>query len=195
MFDDPCANALKYVAIADLIRSLYQDQNLTTDKLNQAIIDNVFAVTMKFESTELQGPHNDPATYLSKYRSWFHWLMIQSFGNNLGRKKHLQPMSYAFLDFSNSRGSRSESSVDEIMKSGLLHIHAVIALRPGAGQACRMPLMVAGSAHQLRRFGDVKVEQYQAERGSLENMIQYFMKGAERIGSRLRSDAYEVLPR
>ena len=183
------------IAIANLIRSLYQDQNLTTDELNQAIIDNVFAVTMKFESVELQGPRDDPETYLSKYRSWFHWLMIQSFGNNLGRKKHLQPLSYAFMDFPDSRGSQSECRVDELMKSGLLHVHAVIALRPGAGQACRLPLMVAGSAHQLRRFGDVKVEMFDPERGSIENMIQYFMKGAEAIGSRLRSDAYEVFPR
>lgn len=183
------------LAIADLIKSVYQDQNLTNDRLNQAIINNVFAVTMRFESVELHGSPQDAATYLSKYRSWFHRLMIQAFGNNLGRKKHLQPISYAFLDFPGSRGSQSEGRVDEIMKSGLLHIHAVIALRLGAGQACRMPLMVAGSAHQLRGFGDVKVEQYDPERGSLENMIAYFMKGADAIGSRLRSDAYEVLPR
>ena len=179
--------------IAGLIRSIYQDQDLTNDELEQAIIDNVFAVTMKFESVELQGSHQDPATYLGKYREWFHRLMIQSFGNNLGRKKHLQPLSYAFLDFPNSRGSQSEGRVDETMKSGLLHVHAVIALRP-SGQACRMPLMVAGSAHQLRKFGDVKAAQFNPERGSLENMIRYFMKGAEAIGSRLRSDAYEVLP-
>lgn len=182
-------------AIADLIRSLHQDENLSDEHLNQAIIDNVFAVTIKFESVDLEGSRQNPATYLTKYRAWFHRLMIQSFGNNLGRKKHLQPLSYAFLDFPNSRGWQSDDRVDEIMKSGLLHVHAVIALRPGAGQACRMPLMVAGSAHQLRRFGDVKVEQFDPDRGSLENMIKYFMKGAEAIGSQLRSDAYEVLPR
>ena len=45
------------------------------------------------------------------------------------------------------------------------------------------------------RIGDVRVEQFDPERGSLENMIEYFMKGAEAIGMRLRSDAYEVLPR
>ncbi len=181
------------IAIADLLRSVYQDQSLTNDELNQAIIDNVFAVTMKFESAELHGRRDDLETYLSKYRSWFQRLMIQSFGNNLGRKKHQQPISYAFLDFPGSRGSQSECRVDELMKSELLHVHAVIALRPGPGQACRTPLVAAGSAH--RRFGDVKVEQFDPARGSLENMIQYFMKGAEVIGSRLRSDAYELLPR
>jgi hypothetical protein len=182
-------------AIADHIVSIYRDHVRNNDELNQTITANVFAITMKFESIELNGSRQDPSSYLNAYDAWFRSLMISSFGNNLGRKRHLQPLSYAFLDFPNSRGSNPIPNRSELLQSGLLHIHAVIALRLGTGQACRRPLLVAGSAHQLRRFGDVKVEPFDPSRGSLENMVTYFKKGADAVGSFYRSDAYDVFPR
>ncbi len=183
--------------IAYIIRAIYQDQNLTTDELNQAIITNVFAVTMKFESVHFEPGESrkDPATYLNRYREWFRSLIIQAFGNNLGRKRHMQPLSFSFVDFPGSKGQLSEREAGEFLNFGLLHVHAVIALRPDAGQAFRRPLLVAGSTHQLQRFGEVKVEPYNPARGSLKNMIEYCKKGAELIGSRHRSDCYELLPR
>lgn len=183
--------------IANIIRTIYQGHNLTTDELNQDIIDNVFAVTMKFESVHFEAgeSRNDPATYLKKYRDWFESLIIQAFGNNLGRKRYMQPLSFSFVDFPGSKGAMSEDEAARHLNFGLLHVHAVVALRPDAGQAFRRPLMVAGSAHQLRRFGEVKVEPYDPSKGSLENMIEYCKKGAELIGSRHRSDCYELLPR
>lgn len=183
--------------IANIIETIYQDQNLTTDELNQAIIENVFAVTMKFESVEFERgeSRNDPAVYLKKYSEWFGSLVIQAFTNNIGRKRHLQPLSFSFVDFPGSKGLMSEDEAAKYLNFGLLHIHAVIAIRPGAGQSFRRPLLVAGSAHQLRRFGEVKVEPYDPRKGSLENMIEYCKKGAELIGSRHRTDCYEILPR
>lgn len=150
---------------------------------------------MKFESIELKGSRQNPSSYLDAYDDWFRSLMITSFGNNLGRKRHLQPLSYAFLDFPNSRGSNPVPNRSELLQSGLLHVHAVIALRLGAGQVCRRSLLVAGSVHRLRRFGDVKVEPFDPSRGSLENMIAYFKKGADAVGSYHRGDAYDMFPR
>ncbi len=93
--------------IAYIIRAIYQDQNLTTDELNQAIITNVFAVTMKFESVHFEPGESrkDPATYLNRYREWFRSLIIQAFGNNLGRKRHMQPLSFRSWTFQAQRGS------------------------------------------------------------------------------------------
>lgn len=182
-------------AIADHIASIYRDQVQNKEQLHQAIVNNVFAVTMKFESVDLHGSRQDPSSYLNAYDDWFRTLMISSFGNNLGRKRHLQPLSYAFLDFPNSRGSNPVQHRSEFLKSGLLHIHAVIALRLGDGQTCRIPLLVAGSAHRLPRFGDVKVEPFDPSRGSLENMTAYFRKGSDAVGSYYRTDGYDVFPR
>mgnify|MGYP003392467718 CR=1 FL=1 len=185
-------NHLIAKGIADSIATIYQSS--TEADLNQAVIDNVLAVTMKFDSVKLEGSRNDPATYLTAYGDWFHSIMVRSFGNNLGRKRHLQPVSYAFVDFSASRG-RSKINPGEMVRAGLLHLHAVIALRPGDGQACRLPFLVAGSAHRQRQFGDVKVTPFDPAQGSLENMIAYFKKGADAIGPFARSDCFDVFPR
>lgn len=192
-------NTITSGAIAHIVEGIYQNQNysLTTDELNQAIIDNVFAVTMKFESVlfDINESKKDPATYLNRYRNWFTSLIIDSFGNNLGRKRYMQPASFSFVDFPGSKGTLSQGEAGEFLNFGLLHVHAVVAVRPGDGQAFRRPLLVAGSAHQLRRFGDVKVEPYNPAQGSLENMIEYCKKGSDLIGPRHRSDCYELLPR
>lgn len=182
-------------AIADHIVSIYRDQVRNKEQLHQAIVANVFAITMKFESVDLRGSRQDPASYLNAYDDWFRTLMIASFGNNLGRKRHLQPLSYAFLDFPNSRGSNPVHHRSELLKSGLLHIHAVIALQLGAGQMCRIPLLVAGSAHRLPQFGDVKVEPFDPSRGTLANMVTYFKKGSDAVGTYCRADGYDVFPR
>lgn len=180
--DDSMNNHISSQGIANHIVSIYRDHVRNDNELYQMILANVFAVTMKFESIELNGSRQDPSSYLNVYDDWFRSLMITSFGNNLGRKRHLQPLSYAFLDFPNSRGSNPVPNRSELLQSGLLHVHAVIALRLGPGQACRRSLLVAGSAHQLRRFGDVKVEPFDPLLGSLENMITYFKKGADAVG-------------
>jgi hypothetical protein len=181
-------------AISDHIKDVYRQSDQATEQLNQLVIDHVLAMTMKFELIDLDGSRRDPATYLDVYGSWFHAQMIKALGNNLGRKRHLQPLSYAFVDVPGSRGLQ-RNSTSEAIKSGLLHIHAVIAIRPGKGEVCRLPLLVAGSAHRSREFGDVEVKPFDPSLGSLENMIEYFKKGAEAIGSRYQSDSYDVFPR
>lgn len=89
----------------------------------------------------------------------------------------------------------SPNQAANFLNHDLLHIHAVIAVRPGDGEAFRRPLLVAGSAHQLRRFGEVKVEPFDPGKGSLENMIEYCSKGANLIGPHHCSNCYELLPR
>lgn len=185
---------LQTKAIATMIASVYHQDGQSFLDLQSAIRDNVFVATMKLDGVTCHGSRNDPETYLKHYRAWFHHCMIGSFGNNLGRKKYLQPLSFAFVDFPDSRGSHSNQSVNELLNSGLLHVHAIIAIRPGAGQACRLPIVTAGSVFQRKEFGDVLVEPFGADRGSLKNVIDYIKKGADKISSRCKNDPYAVLP-
>lgn len=90
-----------------------------------------------------------------------------------------------------SRG-RSNISASELKASGLLHVHAVIAIRPGDGSVFRQQFLDAG---KLKRFGDVKVTPFDPSLGSLENMIEYFKKGSDAVGTRYKSDAYDIFPR
>jgi hypothetical protein len=181
-------------AIAEHIRSIYADEPFKGKGVGRVLADNVFAVTIRFGSADLQGSHQDPSTHLCAYDRWFRNLMFQSFGNHLGRKRHMQPLSYAFLDYPNSRGQQTQQ-VSEFFLSGLLHIHAVIALRLGHGQACRLCLNASATANQDERFSHVHIETFDPSRGSLEHMIDYFKKGSDAIGPYHRADCYDVFPR
>lgn len=178
-------------AFAEIIRDLYRQPDQTEADLNQAIVDHVLAVTKKYESIDLDGSHDDPGAYLDGYNDWFEIQLREVFPNNLGRKKKIQPISFAFVDIPGSRG-RTNISASELKASGLLHVHAVIAIRPGDGMIFRQQFLDAG---KLKRFGDVKVTPFDSSLGSLENMIAYFKKGSDAIGSKCRGDAYDIFPR
>ena len=176
---------------AEIIRNLYRQPNQTEADLNQAIVGHVLAVTKKYETDDLDGSRDDPAAYLGGYNDWFQTQLREVFPNNLGRKKNIQPLSFAFVDMSGSRGRKNISAL-ELKASGLLHVHAVIAIRPGDGMIFRQQFLDAG---KLKRFGDVKVTPFDPSLGSLENMFEYFKKGSDAIGSRCRADAYDIFPR
>lgn len=178
-------------AFAQIIRDIYRCPNQSEPDHDQAITDHVLAVTKKYESDDLEGSPEHPAAYLDGYNDWFQTQLREVFPNNLGRKKKIQPLSFAFVDMPGSRG-RKNISASELKTSELLHVHAVIAIRPGDGMIFRQQFLDAG---KLKRFGDVKVEPFDPSRGSLENMIEYFKKGSDAIGSLCRSDAYDIFPR
>lgn len=124
-------------------------------------------------------PMNDPESYLNFFDDWFRQQVIDTIGiRNIGRpnKRALQPLSYAGVDFSNSRGKLPDHFSIDLLNSGLLHIHAVIAIRPGDGYRCREAFLEADDPERAVRFKDVKVEPFNPARGSLENVIEYISK-------------------
>jgi len=56
------------------------------------------------------------------------------------RKRYRQPLSISYVDFPGSKGTMSAREASELLKFGLLHVHAVVALRP-EGQALRRSLV------------------------------------------------------
>lgn len=137
-------------------------------------------VTITYGLVSLPGSRTKPSTYLKAYGHWFNRIAMEAYGNNHGRKIRFQPpLSYAFVDYDDSRRSKRISNGD-LRHYESIHIHAVIALRPN-GQECRRPLLVAGSAHQLEKYGDVRIEPFDPNHLSLENMIAYCSKGARAV--------------
>lgn len=216
--------------IVDHITDIYRDHPSTKHDIDQALIDNVFMVTMKFDGVDLRGlvnqSHNRPFQvklktnagwnrslqqtgqrqaspplhlYLDAYDRFNRYLLTQSFGPNFRRKKHLQPLSYAFIDFSGSRGRRDRGervSRATLLGSGRLHIHAVVAVRPDEGQRCIHPLrhMLNGFDDELKKFGDVRIGHYDPTKG-LFNLIDYCSKGAQAVDDRHAwGDMYQVFP-
>ena len=197
---------------AEAVTQHIQSRYLHTE-LEEAIKlqnDNVFFVTMKFDGIDLKSSRSSPSTYLSLYGEWYHRLMQDSFGKHLGRKRRLQPLSYAFVDFPGSRSTGNFTANDEpvglndltqhreisdYLSSGLLHIHAVLSLLPGPGQACRLRMLESISAQQTRELGAVEISQFNPQLGSLQNLVAYSMKGAIQLGSMIKDDCWGLFPR
>jgi hypothetical protein len=205
--DFPMTLRLTAEAVTQHIQSRY----LSTE-LEEAIKlqnDNVFFATMKFDGIDLKSSRSSPSTYLNQYGEWYHRLMQDAFGKHLGRKRRLQPLSYAFIDFPGSRLGRNPTVSDEpvglndltqhreitdYLNSGLLHVHAVMSLLPGPGQACRLG-MLASTSTQSREFGEIEISQFDPKLGSLQNLVAYSMKGAIQLGSMIKDDCWGLFPR
>lgn len=138
--------------------------------------------------------------YLDAYDRFYRYLLTQSLGPNFRRHRHLQPLSYAFIDFPGSRGRRDTGrriSRAMLLGSGRLHIHAVIAIRPGEGQRCIQPLrrMLLGFDSDLKKFGDVRISHFDPDEG-LVNLVDYCSKGAQAVDDLYAwGDMHELFPR
>jgi hypothetical protein len=208
------------IEIRNHITSIYKDHSINVDSLNQALTENVFFVTAKFDGVTLGGSRSDPSSYLAKFADWYHSTMQISFGRHLGRKRTIQPITYAFIDFPGSRNHRQSSDLSmsagqralsgqrgvydhtryqdgraDFLKCDLLHVHAVMALVPDKGQACRVHLTTPHANSKRGNFGDVEISPFDPALGSLDTMIEYAMKGAVRIGSHYKSDCWTFLPK
>jgi len=216
--------------IVDHITDIYRDHPSTMNDIDQALIDNVFMVTMKFDGVDLRGlvnqSHNRPFQvklrtnagwnqslqqtgqrqanpplhlYLDAFDRFNRYLLTQSFGPNFRRKRHLQPLSYAFIDFPGSRGRRDRGeriSRATLLGSGRLHIHAVVAVRPDEGQRCIQSLrhMLNGFDGELKKFGDIRINHFDPNEG-LFNLVDYCSKGTQAVDDRYAwGDMYQVFP-
>lgn len=202
--------------ITDLLLSTYQTEGFNETELSQLLNDNIFFVTMMFERIKFEGlgSRYDPTTYLNIFHNWFRTIMMEGLGPHYGRKSKRihQPLAFAFVDFPGSRyRGQHEVNTDqqaqsglydrtrnhgssEFLKSGPLHIHAVVALRPGPGQVCRLPILNSVSLPKSK-FGRIDVQPFDPNKGTLQNLIEYSMKGAIQIGSATPSDCWEQFPR
>ena len=207
---------LSEIAIGRHIKAIYSrteiaDNDAIDSDLERLLIDNVFVVTMNFGGVDLNGSRSDPSTYLNVYGDWYRKIMQQSFGNNLGRKRWQQPISYAFIDFPGSRyklrHKRDLSAslglhdrtvrrdAQEYLNGELLHVHAIVALIPERGQACRSLIVNCKSSELFWKFGNIDVASFDPAQGSLENMIAYCKKGSDQLGSQIHSDCWQLFPR
>lgn len=195
----------------------YSTKDLNQEQLDQLLSENIFFITMKFDGLNFPGLRNDPSTYLNIFAAWYQSVIIKSLGRHYARptKRIHQPLTYAFVDFPSSRYRRPQnqdrlaqvnlfdrtrhrgSSV--VLRSGVLHVHALMALKPGPGQVCRLPFATSkfldANIVQPPQFIDIDVRAFDPKIASLENLAEYAMKGATQMGPFSGSDWWDILPR
>lgn len=157
-------------AVAEHIIEIYQDHPSTKHDLDQALIDNVFMVTMKLdgvdarglvdlshkrpfdvEPTENIGWRNYQRDIGSRQRKLPLHLYFDVFDRwcrylnlrSFGRKFYRSKDDQPLIyAFIDFPGSRRRERISkaEMLSLGRLHLHAIVGVRPGKGQQCIQPL-------------------------------------------------------
>src|SRR3569623_589436 len=187
-------------AIINEVISIYRPYASTEEALRQALSNNVFFVSMNLKGVDLRDLSKRRTKlplhlYLDAYDRWCRHMIKEAFGRNFHRWPHDQPLSYAFIDFEGSR-SRERISMGELLNIDLLHVHAVIALRPGNGQRCQQALRRPQTPLEKSAVGDILIEPFDPARGTFANAMEYFSKGITLVEDRNAwGEMFEQFPR
>jgi hypothetical protein len=125
---------------------------------------------------------NHPTDALTDFNKAYFKLLQAKYGNKLARTAPIQPLTYAFVDCSGSRIGNTEAC-------DFPHVHALMLAHPE--DAAHMQAL----CRSLSLFSDV--QNFDPEKGSLEDLATYCMKGlfssrGEILG---RGDWWGVFPR
>lgn len=144
---------------------------------------HLFFITVMFRSghvsicemkSELCTPKIHPMNAFSIH---YYNVMKQIMGNNLHRKRRWQPLTYAWVDFENSRlGQRIDPG-----QASNPHIHALALCHPN--QRVKFPVFL--NDHVLRRamgiIESLKVRNFDSSIKPLKDLISYCSKGYDNI--------------
>jgi hypothetical protein len=123
-----------------------------------------------------------PEAVLADFGKTYFDFLKRMYGNNLGRKTSIQPLTYACLDFA---GSRSGSCFG----AELPHIHALMLAHPRDTKGIRSLSRVCPLLENA--------QPYDPATGSLENLATYCVKGLFASGraDSARSHLWDVYPK
>jgi len=153
---------------------------------------HLFFITVKFNLDQIVGWRSDLTKLIGEFGKLYFETSKQLLGNNLGRKRHLQPRTFAYTDF---EGTRSRKKSIDILKSGFPHVHAVALVR--SEHSFRFPLTLQNRALIMQSVKDCDVRLYDRHGKTVEELVEYCMKGYLRVPQSYsgREDLWQFYPR
>ena len=179
---------LFFITVRFNLRRPFLERNIDRDILNQ------FNGT-KWGSLLRSGLAERKRTQLSEFGKFYFKISKYLLGNNLGRKRPLQPLTYAFTDFEGSRSGKSDA-----LKSQMPHIHALMLVRPNHLAAFQqLPIFETSKRTKVwfSSIKDIETEPFSPMKGSVEDLASYCMKGcAQTLRDYAgRDDLWAVFPK
>lgn len=161
---------------------------------NHSTLDNSYQSHLYFVSArfEQSGYRFSGPNQLEGFGKLHFKLSRRLLGAHLNRKRNLQPLCYAFVDAEGSRNGNSD-----VFNCEMPHVHSVILAPPQYqaefNEAIYDPSLVAA----IQQIKMIDVQPYLAERGSVEKLISYCMKGYKQAAPShfQREDLWTVFPR
>lgn len=210
----PASHSPDPIGIIEHFRSIYESASYAERELDQMIRTNLVFITMKFQRHLLDGAIDHPATYFKEFRRLYRNLMRVSYGRHYYRKHEYLPLTYLCLDYGESRRLHRRQNGIHVPEAGVrgvydrtreladrppylkgesLHLHALMLMKPGYGQACREVIYEYAACADRDRLGLVDMQFPRPDR-SLVQLASYSSKGVHEIATKTGKDAWIILP-
>ena len=152
---------------------------------------HLFFITVSFNLRSSRFESRFP-TQLAEFGRLYFQISEFLLGNNLNRKRKLQPLTYAFTDFEGSRLRKSD-----VVHNQFPHIHALLLVTPEYLNQFKSAVFVPRLRSRVRSIKDIKIENYSSQKGTVERLASYCMKGyvqsSRSYGA--REDLWSIFPR
>ena len=155
-------------AIRDHFKNIYLLHNNGQESFQQYLEKYLFFLSVTFRN-----PAESSHPQLFKEFGKFYFLLSRRLlGNNLSRKRRLQPLTYAFIDFEGSRSGKSDA-----LNSAMPHIHALMLVLPQHIEAFNDLHSEQFARVSVPTIVDMHADRFSTARGGVETLISYSMKG------------------
>lgn len=175
----------------DIIRHFNQicSESYSDKTEDQAFRENLIFVTLKFKPDQING--GSPKAAVELIEKLYARIARRAFGKRPGRKIHLQPIGYAFVDYDGTRQSGGQGGYS--LLAGAPHIHLILMLMPNEGQKF-YDLLISEKHDDI--VEDILIEKFDPTKGTLAHLISYCKKGADALPTSFagREDAWCILP-
>jgi hypothetical protein len=167
-------------------------QNRFSEISSGSFSNHDYRTHLYFVSVRFEGAGAAATNQLAQFGRLYFKLSRRLLGNNLNRKRRLQPLCYAFLD---AEGSRYGSS--DVFHCEMPHVHSLMLAPPKYRAEFDCAIRDPALVFEDRYLRAIDVQQSSAEQGSVENLISYCMKGYRQAapGHFLREDLWSIFPR
>ena len=184
-------NAISATSIRKHFEIIYGGYKDQYSSFNQFLEQNLFFVTVSFRVEKTNFCSSKQQNELREFRRLHFKISEYLLGNNLNRKRTLQPLTYAFVDFEGSRQGRSDPIYSE-----LPHIHALVLVRPEHLALFKSPLLVPRLRSWVSSINDIEIKNFSEKEGTFENLASYCMKGHKQTSPFYseREDLWAILP-
>lgn len=157
----------------------------------QFYANNLYFVTFAIGRDHVFGWRTKPEIVFKPVNQWYMALAKGAYGNNLNRKRRLQPPMHAFLDVEGTKGSKKVGPVDgcetdvrhhrvqnkgfELLRAQSPHVHGIIMINPDGDDEFRKRLLIS-RLHCHREISDIDIQSIKQD-VPLIRTIEYCMKG------------------
>lgn len=178
-------------AIVEHFQSVHAEDQKIHSSFNHYLERHLFFITVSFRLRKPSNLLSKWPTPLSEFGRLHFKISRYLLGSHLNRKRRLQPLTYAFVDFEGSRQGQSDPINNEFP-----HVHALMLLAPRCLEKFRLAIFEPRLRSWIGSIKELHIENFSADEGAVEDLVTYCMKGHYQAAKSYsqREDLWKIFP-